>query len=73
MRPGDEIRGVYRQVERLNINLNDGLEDMEWKHEYLENQSRCNSIKITGVVEDNDEKTWDDREATVKKLTKEKL
>ena len=69
----DEIRGVYRQVEGLNTNLNDGLEDMEWKHEYLENQSRHNNIKITGVVEDNDEKTWDDTEATVKKLIKEKL
>ena len=69
----DEIRGVYRQVEGLNTNLNDGLEDMEWKHEYLENQSRRNNIKITGVVEDNDEKTWDDMEATVKKLIKEKL
>ena len=53
--------------------LNDGLEDMEWKHEYLENQSRRNNIKITGVVEDNDEKTWDDTEATVKKLIREKL
>ena len=69
----DEIRGVYWQVEGLNTNLNDGLEDMEWKHEYLENQSRCNNIKITGIVEDNDEKTWDDTEATVKKLIKEKL
>ena len=69
----DEIRGVYRQVEGLNTNLNDGLEDMEWKHEYLENQSRRNNIKITGVVEDNNEKTWDDTEATVKKLIKEKL
>ena len=46
---------------------------MEWKREYLENQSRRNNIKIIGVVEDNDEKTWDDTEATVKKLIKEKL
>ena len=46
---------------------------MEWKYEYLENHSRCNNIKITGVVEDNDEKTWDDTEATVKNLSKKKL
>ena len=69
----DEIRGVYRQVKGLNTNLTDGPEDMELKHEYLENQSRCNNIKITGVVENNDEKTWDDMDATVKNLSKKSL
>ena len=46
---------------------------MEWKREYLENQSRRNNIKITGVVEDNDEKRWDDTEATVKKTYQRKV
>ena len=67
------MREVYRRVEGMNNNLNDGLEDLEWKHEYLEKHSRRNNIKITEVVEDNDEKTWDDTEATVKKLIKEKF
>ena len=49
------------------------LKTWNWKHEYLENQSRRNNIKITGVVEEDDEKMWDDTEATVKKLIMEKL
>ena len=67
------MREVYRQVEGLNNNLNDGLEDLEWKHEYLENGSRRNDIKITEVVEEDDEKTGDDTETTVNKLIKEKF
>ena len=31
--------------------LNEGFEDLEWKNEYLENQSRRNNIKSTGVPE----------------------
>ena len=53
--------------------MNDGLEDLEWKQEYFENQSCRNNIKITGVQEDDTEKTWDDTEMVVKKVIRESL
>ena len=43
------------------------LEDLENKHEYLENMSRRNNIKILGLPEDKDrEKSWEDTEQIVK-------
>ena len=49
-------------------------DDMESKHEYLENMSRRNNIKILGLLEDKlKEKSWDDTEELVKGVTKEKL
>ena len=35
-----EITAVYRQIEGLSQNLNEGLEALESKNEYLENHSR---------------------------------
>ena len=69
----NEINGVYAQIKSINKEMNDGFEDLEWKQEYLENQSRRNNIKITGVQEDDTEKTWDDTEMIVKKMLREKL
>ena len=60
------------QIKSINKEMNDGFEDLEWKQEYLENQSRHNNIKITGMQEDNTEKTWDDTEMIVKKMIREK-
>ena len=49
-------------------------DDMESKHEYLENMSRRNNIKIPGLLEDKlKEKSWDDTEELVKGVIKEKL
>ena len=49
-------------------------DDMESKHEYLENMSRRNNIKILGLLEDKlKEKSWDDTEELVKGVIKEKL
>ena len=43
------------------------LEVLENKHEYLENMSRRNNIKILGLPEDKDrEKSWEDTEQIVK-------
>ena len=43
------------------------LVDLENKHEYLENMSRCNNIKILGLPEDeNLEKSRKDTEQIVK-------
>ena len=69
----NEITAVYRQIEGANKEMNAGFEDLQWKTEYLENQSRRNNIKITGVKEEQHEKTWDDTEKLVKKMIKEKL
>eukprot|EP00112_Aurelia_sp_Birch-Aquarium-sp1_P003385 Seg1379.2 transcript_id=Seg1379.2/GoldUCD/mRNA.D3Y31 product="hypothetical protein" protein_id=Seg1379.2/GoldUCD/D3Y31 len=55
--------------------LNDvfkGLDDLEAKSDYLENQSRRNDIKIFGIAEEHGE-TWDDCESKVKKAIVEKL
>ena len=41
--------------------------------EYLENQSRRNNIKIFGVTEEENEKTWEDKEVIVKTLIRNKL
>ena len=68
-----EITAVYAQIKSINKDLNEGFEDLEWKNEYLENQSRRNNIKITGVPEGEEEKTWDDTEAIVKNLISDKL
>ena len=48
-------------------------DDMESKHEHLENMSRRNNIKILGLLEDKlKEKSWDDTEELVKGVIKEK-
>ena len=47
---------------------------MESKHEYLENMSRRNNIKILGPLEHKlKEKSWDDTEELVKGVIKEEL
>ena len=53
-----DMRAVYRQIEGLSENLRQGLEVIEDKNEYLENQSRRNNIRILGVEETEDEKSW---------------
>ena len=68
-----DMRAVYRQIEGLSENLRQGLKVVEDKNEYLENQSRRNNIRILGVEETEDEKSWDDTEKVVKDLLKKKL
>ena len=68
-----EITAVYRQIEGLSQNLNEGLEALESKNEYLENHSKRDNIKIIGLEEKADEKTWEDTERVVKKAIKEQL
>ena len=69
----NEVNGVCAQIKSIKKEMNDEFEDLELKQEYLENQSRCINIKITGVQEDDTEKTWDDTEMIVKKMIREKL
>ena len=50
------------------------LEDLENKHEYLENMSRCSNIKILGLPEDkNREKSWEDTKQIVKEMINKEL
>ena len=43
------------------------------KQEYLENMSRRNNIKILGLPESKEEKTWNDTENLVKQTIKNTL
>ena len=49
-------------------------DDLEDKHEHLENMSRRNNVKIIGLNEDTgNEKTWEDTEELVITTIKKKL
>ena len=65
-----KIRQVTKQIE---MDIEDGVEDLARNIEYLENQSRRNNVKIFGIPEDDDEKSWDDTESKVKEAIKNKL
>ena len=60
-------------MEGLSTDMNDNFDAMEDRQDYLENQSRCNNIKIFGISEDDDEKTWEDTEFVVKKVIQNKF
>ena len=68
-----DINATYHQIDGLNNDYNYSFEELEAKQEYLEIQSRLKNVKIVGVKESDDEKTWDDKEKVVKKLIKNKL
>ena len=68
-----EINAVYRQIDILSNNMDREIEKLEVKHDYIENHSRRNKIKIMGVEEKNEEKTWEYTEKVVQKLFQEKL
>ena len=68
-----EIRAVYHQIKGLNQNLNNCLEALESRIEYIENHSRGNNIKITGAEEKADKKTWDNTEKVAKESSKKSL
>ncbi len=65
-----KLRQVTKQIE---MDIGDGVEDLARNIEYLENQSRRNNVKIFGIPEDDDEKSWDDTESKVKEAIKDKL
>ena len=68
-----KIKAAFIQIEGMNKDINESLDEIEDKQEYLENHSRRNSIKLLGVPEDDDENSWDDTELMVKTLIKNKL
>ena len=68
-----EINAVYCQIDILSNNIDREIEKLEVKHDYIENHSCRNNIKIMGVEEKNEEKTWEDTEKVVQKLFQEKL
>ena len=68
-----KIKAAFIQIEGMNKDINENLDEIEDKQEYLENHSSWNNIKLLGVPEDDDENTWDDTELIVKILTKNKL
>ena len=67
------VNAAFIQMEAMHKDVNADFETIITKHDYLENQSRRNNIKIFGVPEDPDEKTWDDTELIVKTVIKNEL
>lgn len=64
-----EMKSVDLQMKRLSAKMDhvegvtiDSFEDMATHVDYLENQSRRNNIKVLGVPEDTNERSWDDTE-----------
>ena len=57
----------------MHKDINADFETITTKHDYLQNQLRRSNIKILGVPEDPDEKTWDDTELIVKTVIKNEL
>ena len=68
-----KIKAAFIQIKGMNKDINENLDEIEDKQEYLENHSRRNNIKLLGVQEDDDENSWDDTELIVKTLIKNKL
>ena len=68
-----KIKAAFVQMEGLSTDMNDNFDAIEDKQDYLENQSRRNNIKIFGISENDDEKTWEDTELVVKKVIQNKL
>ena len=64
---------LAQKVDRFEVYVNEGFEDIADHTEYLENQSRRNNLKILGVPESPDEKSWDETEKKVKALVKSEL
>ena len=64
---------AFIQVEDMHKDINAHFETITTRHDYLENQSRRNNIKVLGVPEDPDEKTWYDTELIVKTVIKNEL
>ena len=64
---------LVQKVDRFEVYVNEGFEDIADHTEYLENQSRRNNLKILGVPESPDEKSWDETENKVKDLVKSEL
>ena len=57
--------GIVSNVQSLEDALQEGLDELEAKHDYLENQSRRNNVKVFGIPEEKGE-TWDQCEEKVK-------
>ena len=68
----DRMKFLEEQTED-SADLEQRCDQLESKHEYLENMTRRNNIKIFDVAEEKDEKTWEDSENVVKKIIREKL
>ena len=69
----DRLKFVESNMEDC-YNMEKRCDNLEDKHEYLENMSRRNNVKIIGLNEDTgNEKTWEDTEELVITTIKEKL
>ena len=64
----DKLKDAEEEISTLQTDLR----TQDWKLEYLENQSRRNNIRVSGIPESPDE-TWEVAEAKVKQAIQEQL
>eukprot|EP00112_Aurelia_sp_Birch-Aquarium-sp1_P001794 Seg1195.3 transcript_id=Seg1195.3/GoldUCD/mRNA.D3Y31 product="hypothetical protein" protein_id=Seg1195.3/GoldUCD/D3Y31 len=77
----DDLKARYDKLEKDNVHNQATCEDtyaaivdLEDRSDYLENQSRRNNLKISGIPEkENGFETWAETEQLVKKAMKDKL
>ena len=72
----EKIEEKTKNVDKSIANSQMDIEDLYNEQEYLENQSRCNNVKVLGIPEKNEKdgiETWDECEEKVKEEIKAKL
>ena len=70
---GNKVGKLQKSLGMLEVDTHEGLDMLADQQEYLENQSRRNNVKITGVPESDNEKCWDETEKLVKSVIKTEL
>ena len=70
----EQIGATLSMHSENSNDINKQADQVDDQLEYLDNQSRRNNVRITGIPEDKDvEQSWDDTEKVVKQSIKDKL
>lgn len=72
----EQLKPVEGRLSILSVEvdkLSSDLVEQDLKTEYLENQSRRNNIRVSGIPESAGKETWEEAESKVQKAVEEKL
>ena len=72
----DKVAGIEKDTRKLiqeSYDVNNEFDILEDKHEYLENQSRRNNVKLIGVPESDNAESWEESEERFKESVKSAL
>ena len=72
----DQLKPLEGQLNTFSVTVDKLSRDLvlqDLKAEYLENQSRRNNIRVSGIPESDDKETWEETESKVQKVVEEKL